>query len=43
MIVLYFLWRGVLVTLAFVGWVIGMVVGTFIGGIVGGYMRGFKG
>ena len=30
-LLLYVLWRGVLVVLAFVGWVIGMIVGTFIG------------
>ena len=43
MIVLYVIWRGILVTLAFVGWMIGMLVGTFVGGVVGGYMRGVKG
>lgn len=43
MIVLYVIWRAVLVTLAFVGWFIGMIVGTLVGGLVAGYMRGYKG
>ena len=43
MIVIYVIWRAILVALAFVGWLIGMIVGTFVGGIVGGYMRGYKG
>ena len=43
MMLLYVLWRGVLVVLAFVGWLIGMLVGTFVGGLVSGFTRGFKG
>lgn len=42
-LVLYVLWRAVLVTLAFVGWLIGMLVGTVAGGIVAGFLRGYKG
>ena len=41
--VLYVLWRAVLLSLAFVGWVVGMVVGTLVGGIVAGFLRGYKG
>ncbi len=41
--VLYVLWRAVLMTLAFAGWLIGMVVGTFVGGIAAGFLRGYKG
>ena len=43
MMLLYVIWRGVLVVLAFVGWLIGMVVGTFVGGVVSGFTRGYKG
>ena len=43
MMILYVLWRAVLVVLAFCGWVIGMLVGTFVGGLVAGYTRGYKG
>jgi hypothetical protein len=42
-LMLYLLWRGVLVVLAFCGWLIGMVVGTFAGGVAAGFLRGFKG
>ena len=42
-LVLYVLWRAVLVTLAFIGWLIGMIVGTFVGGIAAGFLRGYKG
>ena len=41
--VLYLIWRAVLVSLAFVGWVVGMIVGTLIGGVVSGFLRGYKG
>lgn len=41
--VLYFLWRAVLVVLAFVGWLLGMLVGTFVGGVASGFLRGYKG
>lgn len=41
--VLYVIWRAVLVALAFVGWLIGMIVGTFVGGITAGFLRGYKG
>ena len=43
MTVIYFLWRGLLIVLAFLGWGIGMIVGTFIGGLRGGFMRGYTG
>ena len=43
MIVLYVLWRALLVTLAFCGWVIGMIVGTLAGGVASGFKRGFEG
>lgn len=42
-LVLYVIWRALLVTLTFIGWVIGMIVGTFVGGVVSGYLRGYKG
>lgn len=42
-LVLYVIWRGILVVLAFVGWLIGMLVGTVAGGIVAGFLRGYKG
>ncbi len=42
-LVLYVVWRAVLVTLAFVGWVIGMLVGTLAGGVAAGFTRGYKG
>ena len=41
--VLYLIWRAILVSLAFVGWVVGMIVGTLIGGVVSGFLRGYKG
>lgn len=40
---IYVLWRGVLMVLAFLGWLIGIIVGTFIGGIAAGFLRGYKG
>jgi hypothetical protein len=43
MTLLYWLWRLVLVVLAFCGWLIGMIVGTFVGGIAAGFLRGYKG
>jgi hypothetical protein len=43
MMLLYVIWRGILVALAFVGWLIGMLVGTLIGGLVAGFKRGFTG
>lgn len=42
-LLLYLIWRGVLVVLVFIGWVVGMLVGTLIGGVAAGFMRGFKG
>lgn len=42
-LLLYVLWRGVLVVLAFLGWLIGILVGTLIGGLVSGFKRGFEG
>ena len=42
-LLLYVIWRAVLVALAFIGWTVGMVVGTLISGIVAGFMRGYKG
>lgn len=39
----YVLWRGVLMMLAFIGWLIGILVGTFIGGIAAGFLRGYRG
>jgi hypothetical protein len=43
MMLLYVIWRGVLVVLAFIGWLIGMLIGTLIGGLVAGFTRGYKG
>ena len=43
MIVLYVIWRAVLVTLAFLGWLLGMIVGTFVGGLLAGFKRGCEG
>lgn len=42
-LVLYLIWRAVLVVLVFLGWVLGMLVGTFVGGIAAGFVRGYKG
>ncbi len=42
-LVVYVLWRGVLVTLAFIGWTIGMLIGTLAGSIVAGVKRGYTG
>ncbi len=42
-LVLYVVWRAVLVALAFVGWLVGMLVGTVVGGMVSGFKRGFSG
>ena len=42
-LVLYVIWRAVLVVIAFCGWLLGMLVGTFIGGLAAGYLRGYKG
>lgn len=42
-LVLYVAWRGALMTLALVGWVVGILVGTLIGGLASGFLRGYKG
>lgn len=42
-LVLYLVWRAVLVVLAFCGWLIGMLVGTVVGGVATGFLRGYKG
>ena len=42
-LVLYLLWRALLVTLAFLGWLIGTIIGTFAGGVWSGLKRGFTG
>lgn len=42
-LVLYVLWRGALMALALVGWVVGILVGTLIGGLASGFLRGYKG
>lgn len=42
-LVLYVIWRAILVTLAFIGWVVGMLIGTLAGGVIAGFVRGYKG
>lgn len=42
-LVLYVVWRAILVALAFVGWLVGMLVGTLVGGVAAGFLRGYKG
>jgi hypothetical protein len=42
-LVLYVLWRAVLVVLAFCGWLVGMLVGTLVGGLAAGFKRGYTG
>lgn len=42
-LILYILWRGVLLVIVSIGWGIGYIVGKFIGGIVAGYLKGYKG
>lgn len=42
-LVLYVAWRGALMALAFVGWVVGTLIGTLIGGLASGFLRGYKG
>ena len=42
-LVLYIVWRAMLVMLALCGRLVGTLVGTFIGGLVAGYERGYKG
>ncbi len=42
-LILYIVWRALLVTLAFVGWIIGKLIGTVAGGVWSGLKQGFTG
>lgn len=42
-LVFYLLWRVLLVSLAFIGWVVGTLIGTLAGGVWSGLKHGFTG
>ncbi len=42
-LILYVLWRAVLVVLTFIGWIVGMLIGAVVGGIRAGFKRGVTG
>lgn len=42
-LICYLIWRVLLVTLAFIGWIIGTLIGTLAGGVWSGLKRGFTG